>query len=151
MRASPSPRACAAACWTLSALFAGRVLGQAVQRWLPLPFLPPFEAFQGSRVPYGLLLSVQLVILGLMLRVAWRIQTDRLAPSRRAGRWLARLGGIYMAVAVGRIAVGLAAPEAPAWFSTWIPGVFHVVLAGFVLAVARYHLRAMARTRGEEP
>jgi hypothetical protein len=102
-------------------------------------------------VPYGLLLSVQLVILGLMLRVAWRIQTDRLAPSRRAGRWLARLGGIYMAVAVGRIAVGLAAPEAPAWFSTWIPGVFHVVLAGFVLAVARYHLRAMARTRGEEP
>jgi hypothetical protein len=118
---------------------------------MPLPILPPFEAFQGSRVPYGLLLAVQLVILGLMLRVAWRIHTDRLAPSGRAGRWLAGLGGVYMAVAAGRIAVGLAVPGAPAWFSTWIPAFFHLVLAGFVLTVARYHLRATAPTRGEEP
>ncbi len=118
---------------------------------MPQPFLPPFEAFQGSNVPYGLLLSFQLSILVLMLRVAWRVQTDRLVPSRRAGFWLAWAGAAYMAFALGRIAVGLAVPDAHAWFKTWIPAFFHLVLAGFVLAVSLYHLRGTAPTRGEEP
>jgi hypothetical protein len=151
MRPSPSTRAHAAACWSLSALFAARVLGQAVQRWMPQAFLPPLEAFQGSNLPYWLLLSFQLLILGLMVRVAWRVQTDRLVPSRRAGLWLAWPGAAYMAFALGRIAVGLAVPDAPAWFKTWIPAFFHLVLAGFVLAVSRYHLSGTAPTTGEEP
>ena len=150
MRPSPSTRAYAAACWLLSALFAARVLGQVVQHWMPQPFLPAFEAFQGSRLPYWLLLSFQLVILGVMVRVAWRVQTDRLAPSRRAGLWLAWPGAAYMVFAVARIAIGLAVPDAPAWFKTWIPAFFHLVLAGFVLVVSRYHLRRPAPTRGEE-
>lgn len=151
MRPSPSTRAYAAACWSLSALFAARVLGQAVQRWMPQPFLPPFEAFQGSKLPYWLLLSFQLLILGLMVRVAWRVQTDRLVPGRRAGLWLAWPGAAYMVFALGRIAIGLAVPDAHAWFKTWIPAFFHLVLAGFVLAVSLYHLSGTTPTRGEEP
>jgi len=92
--------------WSLSVLFAARVLGQAVQRWMPQPFLPPFEAFQGSSLPYWLLLSFQLLILVVMVRVAWRVQTDRLVPSRRVGLRLAGAGSVYMAFALGRIAVG---------------------------------------------
>jgi len=137
--------------WALSTLFAGRVLGQAVQRWMPQPFLPPFEAFQGSNLPYWLLLSFQLSILAVMVRVAWRVQTDRLAPRRRVGFWLAWAGAVYMAVALGRIAVGLAVPDANAWFKTWIPAFFHVVLAAFVLVVSLYHLRGPAPREGEEP
>jgi hypothetical protein len=151
MTPSPSKRACAAACWSLSALFAVRVLGQAVQRWVPQPSLPPFEAFQGSRLPYWLLLSFQLVILAVMGRVAWRVQVNRLAPSRRVGLWLAGAGAGYMALALGRIAIGLAVTDAHAWFTTWIPAFFHVVLAGFVLAVSLYHLQRPAPPRGEEP
>jgi hypothetical protein len=151
MRPSPSTRAYAAACWSLSALFAARVLGQAVQRWMPQPSLPPFEAFQGSRLPYWLLLSVQLLILVVMVRVAGRVQTGRLAPSRRAGLSLAWAGAVYMAFALGRIAVGLGVPDAHAWFKTWIPAFFHLVLASFVLAVSLYHLRTPAPTRGEKP
>jgi hypothetical protein len=151
MKPSPSTRPCAAACWSLSALFAVRVLGQAVQRWVPQPSLPPFEAFQGSGLPYWLLLSFQLVILAVMMRVAWRVQVDRLAPRRRVGLWLAGAGTGYMALALGRIAVGLAVPDAPAWFTTWIPAFFHLVLASFVLTVSLYHLRRMGSTRGEEP
>jgi len=45
-------------------------------------------------------------------------------------------------VSVGRIVVGLSVPAAPAWFSTWIPAVFHVVLAAYVLTLAHYHRRA---------
>ena len=36
----------------LSAAFLVRVAGQAVQRWFPQGFLPPFEAWQGSGIPY---------------------------------------------------------------------------------------------------
>jgi hypothetical protein len=132
-------------------LFAARVLGQAVQRWVPQPFLPPFEMFQGSSLPYWSLLSFQILILAQMLRVAWRLQMDRLAPSRRAGLWLGGAGAAYMTLALGRIVVGLAVPDAPAWFTTWIPAVFHLVLAGFVVALSLYHLRGTTPTRGEEP
>lgn len=151
MTPSPSTRAYAVACWSLSALFAARVLGQAVQRWMPQTALPPFEAFQGSRLPYWLLLSFQLLILAAMVRVAWRVQTHRLVPGRRAGLWLAWAGAAYMALALGRIAVGLALPDAHAWFKTWIPAFFHLVLAGFVLAVSLYHLGRTAPPRGEGP
>jgi len=131
-----------ASLWMLTVLFAMRVFGQALQRWAPQPFLPPFDAFQGSNLPYWLLLSVQLVILVVMIVVARRVQTGSLAPSARAGTVLALVGWIYMTLSVGRIAVGLSAPAAPAWFSTWIPAVFHVVLAAYVLTLAYYHRRA---------
>ncbi len=131
-----------ASLWMLTILFAMRVFGQALQRWAPQPFLPPFDAFQGSNLPYWLLLSVQLVILVVMIVVARRVQTGLLAPSARAGTVLALVGWIYMTLSVGRIAVGLSAPAAPAWFSTWIPAVFHVVLAAYVLTLAHYHRRA---------
>jgi Enolase C-terminal domain-like len=144
MGSSPSTRAYAAACWALSALFAVRVLGQAIQRWMPQPFLPPAEAFQGSNLPYWLLLSFQLLILVVMVRVAGRIRTARLAPGRRAGRWLAWAGAVYLAFALGRIAIGLAVPDAHEWFKAWIPAFFHLVLAGFVLTVSRYHLSSTA-------
>jgi uncharacterized membrane protein HdeD (DUF308 family) len=54
-------------------------------------------------------------------------------------RWTLWLGGIYMAVSIARIVIGLTWPEAPKWFSAYISGVFHLVLAGYVLALARYH------------
>ena len=75
---------CAALLWLLMMAFAMRVLGQALQRWAPQPLLPPFDAFQGSNLPYWLLLSVQLVILVVMTIVCRRVQTGSLAPSARA-------------------------------------------------------------------
>jgi hypothetical protein len=140
---------CVAFLWTLSLLFALRVLGQAVQHWAPQPFLPPFDKFQGSSLPYGLLLSAQILILAAMVLLSWRVQTGKLAPSPRAARGLTWAGGIYMAASLGRIAVGLAVPVAPDWFRTWIPATFHVVLAGFVLTLAVYHWRGLRPVREE--
>jgi hypothetical protein len=124
---------------SLCALFALRVAGQAVQRWAPLSCLPPFEAFQGSHLPYWMLLSIQLVLLILMLGVTSRVNGAVLRKSARAGQLLGWTGGLYMAVSVGRIAVGLFIDQASAWFTAWIPGFFHLVLAGFVLALSAYH------------
>lgn len=135
-----SSRPYAVVCWVLAAVFAARVLGQALQSILPQPFLPPAASFQGSELPYPALLASQLIILWLMLRATIRLHHGVLAPSHRAGLLFAGFGGVYMAVALGRIFVGLAVLAAPAWFSAWIPAAFHVVLAAFVLTLAAYHI-----------
>jgi len=124
----------------LTGLFGLRVAGQAVQFWMPQSFLPTFDLFQGSNLRYSTLLLIQLLILGLMLRTCLRVGGGISVPDRRLGRGLAWFGGIYMAGSVARIAVGIAMPSAPAWFSAWIPAFFHLVLAGFVLTAAHYHL-----------
>ena len=127
---------------TLCILFTVRVLAQAVQCWAPQTFLPPFDAFQGSDLPYAFLLTTQLVLIALMLgvtsRVAWGV-VRKSASSHRAYAWF---GGIYMTGSVARIVVGLTWLEAPAWFTAWIPAFFHVVLAAFALTLAAYHARA---------
>ena len=121
-------------------LFAMRVAGQAIQRWMPQPGLPPFEAFQGSALPYGVLLVAQLSILAVMVFYTMRIARCRLAPSHRAGVVLAWLGGIYMAIALTRVAIGLWVPDVASWFTVWIPALLHVVLASCVLTFAYYHV-----------
>ena len=100
---------------------------------------------------YPSLLLAQLLILALMLRTCLRIGSGRSMPDRRVGHGLAWFGGIYMAGSVARIAVGIAVPSAPVWFSTWIPAFFHLVLAGFVLTAAHYHLRHPGRRRHSRP
>ena len=125
--------------WLLVAAFAGRVAGQAIQQVAPVDFLPDFGTFQGSRLPYWALLSTQIAILGTMIVVTARIQRGTLRPSARVGRILGRLGALYLGVSVVRIVIGLALPQAPAWFSTWVPAIFHLVLASWVLLVAVWH------------
>lgn len=136
-----SRRAYATTGWILCALFAARVVGQFVQVLSPQPFLPPAQDFQGSNLPYGVLLATQLAILAAMVAVTGRLQRGALRPRRRTGIVLGIGAALYMAVALGRIAVGLAVPDAPSWFRAWIPASFHVVLAAFVGMLCLYHLR----------
>jgi hypothetical protein len=139
----PQPKQCATAhagvLWVLAGLFSARVSGQALQHWAPLPFLPPFEAFQGSGLPYLLLLSAQLAILGWMCRLAWRVSAGTLLPRHRTGRILARAGWLYFICMLVRLTVGLAFDTGSPWFEAWIPAAFHMVLAAFVLTLAAYH------------
>jgi hypothetical protein len=127
--------------WLLTVLFAVRVAGQAIQAWWPQPFLPPFRDFQGSHLAYPVLLTSQLLILAVMLRWSWKVQRGT-APSARAAAALLWCGALYMAASLARLAIGLEFPAAPPWFSAWISGVFHLVLAGFVLTLAASHRRA---------
>ncbi len=127
--------------YLLASIFFLRVAGQAIQYWIPIELLPPFGAFQGSSLHYAVLLSVQVLLLVLMFRAAWRLGSGKLLPSRRTGRWMTVFGAIYIVGAVTRIAIGLAVVGAHPWFSSWIPAVLHVVLAMFVLVLASFHLR----------
>jgi hypothetical protein len=130
----------AAVLYALSAAFVLRILGQAIQRFRPVSLLPPFEAFQGSSLPYAVLLASQIVILGVMVRYAGRLGRGVLVPGRGAGIVLAVAGGAYLAGSLGRIAIGLLVPDALPWFRAWIPALFHVVLALYVVILAHYHV-----------
>lgn len=132
-------RICAGSMWILAFLFSLRVLGQVVQRWLPQSWLPPFAAWQGSSTPYPLLLSIQLAILCTMTITSQRAWHGRTIARRDVMKWLLWLGTIYMTLAIARIAVGLSIDAAPAWFRAWISGMYHIVLAAFLLASAAYH------------
>lgn len=135
----------AALLWSLLLLFALRVAGQAVQWWQPQSFLPPFGDFQGSGIPYPLLLTIQVGMLAVMGWVCWRVQSGTLVSRLRTGRRLRVIGGLYLAGSLARIAGGLLVPDAPHWFTAWIPAFFHVVLAAFVLVVADCHLHGASR------
>ncbi|MBL8475524.1 MAG: hypothetical protein JNK71_05555 [Methyloversatilis sp.] len=124
--------------WGLTALFALRVFAQALQYWAPIDSLPDAAAFQGSNLPYPVLLSSQLLILLLMCRGNWLAGRGRLVWSDGT-RYRAKLAGrIYLAGSIARIGVGVLIPAAPAWFSSWIPAIFHLVLAAFVLALTHH-------------
>src|SRR6185436_7394522 len=113
-----------------------RIAGQALQRWAPQAYLPDFGSFQGSSLPYPLLLSAQLVILALMSRATYLVCTGQYRRTSRATRALWWLGAIYMTASLARVAVGFTYSHASSWFTAWIPAFFHVVLAGFLLTLA---------------
>jgi hypothetical protein len=141
-RANAYARCYAWILWFLTFLFAGRVAGQALQRWSPQSLLPPFHDFQGSHLPYPVLLAAQLLILAGMLRCSWQAQRGTLSAGARVATALLWCGSLYMAASLARLGVGLGLQAAPPWFRAWISGVFHLVLAGFVLALAAFHRRA---------
>jgi hypothetical protein len=62
-------------------------------------------------------------------------------PRQRTGRILAWLGWLYFAGMLARLAIGRAFDTGSPWFEAWIPAIFHLVLAAFVLTIAAYHQR----------
>ena len=124
--------------WSLTTLFALRVAAQLLQYARPVRFLPPFEAWQGSRLSYPVLLASQLVILVVMFWGANAV-SRRVSTRRRVGAWLVALGWVYLGSMSVRLVLGLTLLAHVAWFAKPIPALFHMVLAGYVLTFGRYH------------
>jgi hypothetical protein len=127
-----------------TALFAFRVAAQLVQYASPTRFLPPFDAWQGGGLDYPLLLASQLFILAAM---AWGTSAVyRRARGRRSvGRWLIVIGAVYFVSMSARLVLGLTVLSDLAWFAKPLPALFHMVLAGYVLTLGRYHSRRGGR------
>lgn len=119
----------------LTVLFIARVLAQALQLMQPSAALPAFASFQGSPVPYALLLPVQLLICVLMCHCTLTVARGERRRDRARGRRLLAFGAVYGIGSLARLAIGLAVPAAPAWFQAFIPTVFHLVLCAFVLVL----------------
>lgn len=81
----------AVALWILTFLFCLRVLGQLIQQISPLPWLPNLEEWQGSALPYWLLLTVQLAIIAVMVLSVRRYTSGNLVRRPTQGKWLLSL------------------------------------------------------------
>lgn len=127
--------------WLLTGLFAFRVCAQLLQARFALPYLPAFEQWQGSSLPYAVLLAIQILILVLFSVVAWRFSTGRMAPCRLVGVSMLALGGLYFAVMLVRLLLGLTVLSHWHWFASYLPALFHLVLASFLLLVGHFHWR----------
>lgn len=130
----------------LSVLFALRVLAQLVQAVYEAPFLPPFEAWQGSGLPYPVLLGSQAVILALIVLALWKVRKGDIIP--RPWQYLGcfALGGVYLSVMAFRLVAGLTFLAENEWFASSIPALFHVILASLILIFGHYLL-----TLGNKP
>ena len=87
----------------LSVLFVLRVAAQLVQALHEVPFLPPFDAWQGSSTPYPALLGAQVVIIAILAVVLWRVRAGLISPSPWKYWTCFVLGGIYFSVMAFRL------------------------------------------------
>lgn len=124
----------------LSGLFALRVAAQLAQAIHEVPFLPPFEVWQGSSLPYPALLGFQAGILAVLAVVLWRVKTNAISP--RAWQYQACfvLGGVYFTVMAFRFITGLTLLSENAWFASSVPALFHIILASLILVFGHYLL-----------
>ena len=132
------------ALWTLLALFALRVLGQALVAFSGVDWLPPMPRWYSGLMPYEYLLPSQIAILALMTKICMDFTRGRgffVQPRRFfAGPWL-WFGWLYLAVMLARLPLQLALkPGGPL-----IPIFFHWVLAAFVILVGLWHRRGLAQ------
>lgn len=125
----------------LSAAFLLRVAGQAVQRWFPQEFLPAFDAWQGSGMPYPALLASQVVIVALLgAAICSMVHRARLLNAT-GSRCVIVIGCVYLAVMLARLALGLTVFGDSGWFTAWISTLLHLGLAVVVILWGRDQFR----------
>ena len=126
------------ALWLLTGLFAFRVVAQPAA--LAFDGLPSFDSWDGGVLPYPVLLVTQFVILGWLVRTAWRFSTGDVVPHRRVGRVALAFGGVYFAVMFLRMLLGATTLSHVRWFASPLPTFFHLVLATYLLLYGYWHL-----------
>ena len=125
--------------WTLWAAFGFRVVAQLLQRLHPIASLPGFDAWHSATLPYPALLAIQLVMVVTLAAVAWGVWRGTTRRRPPLGKWLRRLGGLYLFAMLARLILGLTALSGHPWFDKPVPTLFHMILAGYLLVLAGYH------------
>ena len=118
----------------LTALFAFRVLMQPlVWKW-PIKMLPSFDQWHSEAMPYGVLLFLQLIILGLMILGCFKI--PNLGTNQIVSRILLVLGWLYAVAMVSRLIIGLFELSPKLWFKGAVPTTFHFVLLSYIMILS---------------
>ena len=134
--------------WVLLGLFCVRVLGQVLVAFFDVSFLPPMEEWYSGLIAYPYLLTSQILIIGLLLKVCLDFSRGAgfFARSRPLfGRGVLYFGYVYLAAMILRYIVRMSLYPEERWFGGTIPIVFHWVLASYVILFGRSH-RARLRS-----
>ncbi len=129
----------------LTLLFALRVLGQALVAFFGVTWLPAMEQWFSGLIPYPWLISIQILFLMLMAKIASEIWRGQGAFAMRRPHWaefLIKFSAVYAAAMVLRYALTMILRPDLRWHGNVIPIFFHFVLAGFIGVLGHYHQRA---------
>ncbi len=122
-------------------VFCFRVGAQLLQRFSPVSFLPDFEAWHSGALPYGLLVTLQILIIAFCFRIIFTFLKGTVHPETRSGKLYLIFGLTYFSIMLFRLGAGLTfAPDHP-WLGARIPTIFHLVLASFLLVVGQFHFK----------
>jgi hypothetical protein len=127
--------------WTLTALFALRVIAQPLALVVDSPLLPRFESWHSGVVPYGLLVVAQLFILAWLTATAWRVSQATVKPNRKFGKPLLLSAAVYAATMLTRLGLGATVLRDDRWFTSPLPTAFHLGLAGYLFVYGLLHTR----------
>lgn len=126
----------------ITALFAGRVAGQALVAFGGVSWLPAMEQWFSGVIPYPSLLIIQLLMLVLMTKISgaiWR-GTGAFAVVRpHWSNFLVKFSAGYAGLMALRYLLTMILHPEMRWFGQTIPIFFHFVLAGFIFVLGRYH------------
>jgi hypothetical protein len=131
--------------WALLAVFLVRIVAQPLALVGTVPILPPFDAWYSGVVPYGWLVSSQIVMAAALIVVVRRVADGRTEPRRSIGLAAIGVGAVYGGVMVVRLILGLTILREHGWFGRPLPTVVHIALAAFLIVYGRYHLEGRAR------
>jgi hypothetical protein len=126
----------------LTALFACRVLGQALAASAGVSWLPPMPQWFSGVIPYPALLIIQLLLLCLMLKITrdiWRGNGTFAVVRTGWPGFLIKFSAVYAALMVLRYIFSMILYPDMRWTAGIIPIIFHFVLAGFIFVFGRYH------------
>ena len=126
----------------LTLLFALRILGQWLVARFNVSWLPPMEQWFSGLIPYPALLTVQLLMLVVMIKISMEIWRSTGFFARRRPHWslfLERFSAVYAGAMVLRYVLTMILRPEMRWLGGTIPIAFHFVLAGFLYCLGRYH------------
>jgi hypothetical protein len=135
-------RSCTPVLALLTLLFLLRVLGQALVAGFGVTWLPAMEHWHSGLIPYPMLLSIQLLMLIIMVKIIWDVWlgTGFFALVRPSwSRFLICFSAIYAGAMALRYALTMTFYPEMRWLGGTIPIFFHFVLAGFIYVVGRFH------------
>ncbi len=118
--------------------FVFRVFAQLIQWQIGIEFLPKFDDWQGSSMPYPILLIIQTCAIGCFAWITFRVKMDRFSPSVRKYRICLVVGWIYFLSMTFRLIAGQTFAGGLSWFSKPLPAFFHIVIASFIILFGYY-------------
>lgn len=99
---------------------------------------PALRGLPGQRSALLRVAVAQIAILVLLVVVVVRMHGGKSLIGPRLILPVTIVGCVYFSVMAVRLVLGLSVLSHSGWFSTWIPTMFHLVLAGLVTLIAAY-------------
>ncbi|MBX9568575.1 MAG: hypothetical protein K2X77_06740 [Candidatus Obscuribacterales bacterium] len=125
----------------LLVLFIFRVVCQLLVANFEVSFLPPMNQWQSGLLPYPLLVFFQFLIIAVYGRVCrdfWFGNGYFVQPNAKLAKFLTIFGSVYFVAMILRYIIRMEMFPEARWFDGTLPIFFHLVLASFILTVAKY-------------